>query len=64
MNDADIIQAAYADQLRRLFGVFFEALVAAEGDADAQAHAATAFKAGLALARTARDQALKMVRQA
>lgn len=64
MNDADIIQAAYGDQLHRLFGVFFDALVAADGDAAAQAHAASAFKAGLVLARTARDQALKMVRQA
>lgn len=64
MNDTDIIQAAYADALRRLFAVFLEGLVAAGDDADQQAAAAATFRAGLALARTARDQALKIVRLA
>lgn len=64
MNDTDTIQTAYADALTRLFAVFVEGLVAAGADAEQQAHAAAAFKAGLALARAARDQALKIVRQA
>lgn len=63
MNDTDIIQTAYADALTRLFAVFVEGLVAAADDADRRAQAAAKFKSGLALARTARDQALQMARQ-
>ncbi len=64
MNDTDIVQTAYAAALTRLFAVFVDGLVAADGDTEQQARAATAFKSGLAMARTARDQALQMVRQA
>ncbi|MBN8713801.1 MAG: hypothetical protein J0H50_07465 [Xanthomonadales bacterium] len=60
MNDTDIIQSAYADVLTRLFSVYFSALVAAAGDASAEAQAADAFQAGLALARKARDAASAM----
>ncbi|HEU0277479.1 MAG TPA: hypothetical protein VFQ95_06655 [Rhodanobacteraceae bacterium] len=64
MNDTDVIQAAYADALHRLFAVFLEGLAAAGGDADRQTQAAATFKSGLVLARMARDQAMKMVRLA
>lgn len=61
MNDAQTIQSAYAEALTRLFTVFLGSLANAEGDADAEAQAAQVFSEGLALARKARDAALKLV---
>jgi hypothetical protein len=61
MNDVDIIQAAYADVLARLFSVYFDALVMAAGDPAMQAKAANAFQSGLILARKARDAAAAAV---
>ena len=61
MNDTDIIQSAYADELTRLFSVCFNALVSATGRTAAETQAADEFKNGLALARRARDQAIEFV---
>jgi hypothetical protein len=61
MKDSDIIQAAYADELTRLFSVYFSALVSATGRPAAETQAAGEFNNGLALARRARDQAVEFV---
>jgi hypothetical protein len=61
MQDSDIIQSAYADELTRLFSVYFSALVSATGRTSAEAQAAGEFNNGLALARRARDQAVQFV---
>ncbi|HEX5352952.1 MAG TPA: hypothetical protein VFW60_02625 [Rhodanobacteraceae bacterium] len=62
MTDAQIIKSAYADALNKLFTVFFDALVTSGGNAQADAVAANHFKHGIALARVARDRALKFVK--
>lgn len=61
MNDAQTIQSAYAQALGRLFEVFLGSLASAGGDADAEAQAAQVFQHGVALARKARDEAVKLV---
>ncbi|MGH8117388.1 MAG: hypothetical protein ACREP0_12485 [Rhodanobacteraceae bacterium] len=61
MNDAQIIQSAYADALGRAFKVLVDALAAAGGDATAESRAANEFKTGVALVRKARDEALQLV---
>lgn len=61
MKDSDIIQSAYADELTRLFSVYFSALVSATGRTSAETQAADEFNNGLALARRARDQAVEFV---
>ncbi|MEO8748086.1 MAG: hypothetical protein ABI379_10605 [Rhodanobacter sp.] len=61
MNDTDIIQSGYADALTRLFSVYFDALATGGGDTSAETQAASEFKAGVALARRARDQAVAFV---
>ena len=63
MNDTDTIQSAYAEALTKLFSVYFGALGTAGGDTSAEAQAASDFKAGIALARRARDQAVTFVTQ-
>jgi len=63
MTDADIIQSAYADALKKLFSVYFEALATAAGDAAAEARAASDFGRGVAIARKARDRAAALVAQ-
>lgn len=63
MSDAGTIQSAYAAALGRLFSDYVSALADAAGDADAEAQALARFKAGVALARKARDRALAVVGQ-
>lgn len=63
MNDAQIIQSAYADALNRVFKVLVDALSSAGVDASAEAQAANEFKTGVALVRKARDEALRLVQQ-
>ena len=62
MNDTDIIQAAYADALTKLFAVYFDAPAFAGGRISAETLAANDFENGIALARRARDQALEFVK--
>ena len=62
MNDADTVAAAYADAIKGLFKVLSSSYLMAAGDKQAEKHADDAFKAGLALARKVRDQALVLVR--
>lgn len=62
MNDAQIIQSAYADTLTKLFAVFFDTVAASGGNSTAAAEAADDFRKGIALARSARDQALQLVK--
>ncbi len=63
MSDTDIMQSAYASMLTKLFSVYFDALVSAQGRTSAETQAADDFKSGLALARRARDQAVRYVEQ-
>ncbi len=58
MNDHDAIQAAYAAILDQLFKVLFDGITEAAGNAPAEAQALASFKAGLAIARKARDGAV------
>ena len=62
MNDADTVAAAYADAIKGLYKVLSSSYLMAAGDKQAEQQAGDAFKAGLALARKVRDQALVLVR--
>ena len=61
MNDQDIIKQAYADCVKKLFGVFWEATIAAGEDQGAHNAAKQNFSNGLTLARSVRDRALAVV---
>lgn len=61
MNDQDTITAAYADALKGLYKVLLSSYVTAAGNAALEQHAGEAFKAGVAIARKARDAALGLV---
>lgn len=61
MNDQDAIKEAYADALKTLYGVLFDAFVAAPQDQNAQNQAKQRFSSGLALARKTRDAALSLL---
>lgn len=63
MTDTQIIQSAYTDVVKKLFTVFFDSLATAKGNQQAVAEAADHFSKGVALARDARDQALRLVQQ-
>lgn len=58
MNDQDVIKEAYADALKNLYSVLLDAFAATEQDKNALQQAGQRFKAGLDLARNARDAAL------
>lgn len=57
MNDQDTITAAYADALKGLYKVLLSSYVTAASNAALEQHAGEAFKAGVAIARKARDAA-------
>jgi hypothetical protein len=61
MNDQDVIKEAYTDALKNLYTVLLDAYAAAEQDKQALQQAVQRFKAGLALARNARDAALAVL---
>lgn len=61
MTDAEVIQAAYEEQLAELFDVFFANLLEADGETGDVAMAEEAFQAGLHQARHARDRALTLL---
>ena len=60
MNDQDIIKQAYADSLKKIYGVFFESYLAAQTDIDRD-QAKQRFKSGVDLARKTRDVAIASV---
>jgi hypothetical protein len=53
--DADLVQEAYGDALKKRLGVFFDACI------DNHQEAEERFVAGLKILRDARDQALELV---
>jgi hypothetical protein len=61
MNDQDTIKQAYADALKKMYGVLLDAFVSAQQDQTAQDQAKQRFSAGLALARKTRDAALALL---
>lgn len=61
MNDQDTITAAYADALKVLFKVLSAQYITAAGNKALEQHADEAFKAGVAIARKARDAALGLL---
>ena len=61
VKDQDIIQDAYTQTVMDLYKNLFAAYVNAAGNAAEQKNADAAFKAGLALARNVRDQAIKQL---
>jgi hypothetical protein len=61
MNDQDTIKEAYADALKNMYGVLFQAFATAPQDQHAQDQAKQRFSSGLALARKARDAALALL---
>jgi hypothetical protein len=61
MNDQDTIKEAYADALKRLYGVLLDAFVAAPQDQHAHDQAKQRFSSALALARKTRDAALALL---
>lgn len=60
-SDSQCIQAAYQAKLQLLYGVLFEACVAAQGQEAQLKPADDAFRRGVSLARQARDRALKLL---
>ncbi len=60
MTDSDIINDAYADTLKNLFSVLFDASVTAKTPAD-QSLADQQFQAGVRKAREVRDKAIALV---
>lgn len=56
--EKEAIQAAYGAAIQAQFKVLNQAVIMANGDAAAEAHAQAAFKSGVALAAKARDLAL------
>lgn len=56
MTEKQAITAAYLEQLRRMFAVFFDGVIAGSPDV-AEDH----FKQGLEKLRFARDRALKLI---
>jgi len=61
MSDQDIINGAYEDAVKKLFDVFFQSFVDANGKESDIDTAKQEFKAGLAAARTARDTAIGLL---
>lgn len=60
MKDSDVIQGAYEDLVKKLFGVLFDASAIAQTP-DAQSQAEQNFKAGVLKARQVRDKATTLV---
>lgn len=60
-GDSQCIQSAYQAKLQVLYGALFEACLTAQGNEAQLKTADEAFRRGLALARQARDRALKLL---
>ena len=60
MTDSDIIQQAYEDTIKNLFGVLFDSSITAQTPA-AQTQAEQQFQAGVRKAREVRDKAIALV---
>ena len=61
MSDQDIIKEAYQDSVKKIFSVFLDSYVGADGDQPQIDAAKKRFKAGIGLARTVRDAALSLL---
>jgi hypothetical protein len=59
-TDQDIIQEAYADELKNLFGIFSQSALLATNDQERQT-AEQRFQAGLLVIRNTRDRALALM---
>jgi hypothetical protein len=59
--DQSLIQSAYQDAIKLLYGKLFDAYAAAGGDASQMQQADQRFRAGVGLARSSRDRAIALL---
>lgn len=59
--DQKLIQSAYEDTIRKLYGRLFEAFAEAGGVPTQEAQAEQSFTTGAALARRSRDRAIALL---
>jgi hypothetical protein len=62
-DDQKLIQAAYEDAIKGLYGKLFDGYVTAGGDAAQEQQAEQRFTKGVGLARRSRDRAMTLLGQ-